>query len=297
MLAPTSARTARQQLQLAILLVPLLALAACGGNSLAGWGPGSTAGNNSTQHIVQQGGLIIFAPPTLQPAVSALANAFLSARHLHLPYTFNFSGNQVNATTANTLADTDLLIVDNQQTLLEARRIGFVQSTGTPLATDTLSVVLPASNPGKIHSLQDLARPGLRYLGISSLDGLSSHIQATLERMILSPAFGPHYSARVYGNLISNYTSGLSAALALAASPPAGDFAIVYHTNYLALQQHGSQRLLELPIPSQFNPPVAMLASLASRANNPGLSQQFIAFTRSAQGQMIWKQYGFQPAP
>ncbi len=287
----------KRQIPLVLLLAPLLALAACGGNSLAGWGPGSTEGNASTNHITAQGGLIIFASPNLQQVLPILTDAFFKARRLTIPYTFNFSNAVVNANTANTLAQTDLLISDSQQVMTDARNIGFTRSFGVPLATDTLTVVLPSSNPGKIRTLQDLARPGLRYLGIVPESGLSRHIQATLERMILDPTFGPEYSARVYGNLINNYTDGTSATRAIAASPPAGDFAIVYHTDYLAAQQQrGTRALLALPIPSQFNPPAATLAAVTSKANNPGLSQQLIDFLHSPQAQTIWKQYGFQPA-
>jgi ABC-type molybdate transport system substrate-binding protein len=278
-----------------LLLGLLLALSACGGNSGAGWGPGSTEGNATTRHIVAQGGLIIFAPPTLQPAVSALTDAFLKARHLNLPYVFNYSGDKVNATTANTLADTDLFIVDNQQTMREARNTGFVQSSGVPLASDTLSVALPATNPGKIQTLQDLTKPGLRYLGISPDDGLNGNIQATVESMILSPAFGQHYSARLFGNLYANYTDGPAATQALTKTPAPGDFAIVYHTNVLAVQkQSGTSALRELTIPTQFNPPRPILAALASQASNPSLSQRLIDYMRSPQSQTIWKQYGFQ---
>jgi molybdate transport system substrate-binding protein len=272
-------------------------MSACGGNSGAGWGPGSTEGNASTQHIVAQGGLIIFAPPTLQPAVSALTDAFLKAHRLSIPYTFNYSGDKVNAMTANTLADTDLFIVDNQQTMRDARSAGFVQSSGTPLASDTLSVALPGANPGKIHSLQDLAKPGLRYLGVSPDDGLNGHIQATIESMMLAPAFGPHYPARVFGNLIASYTDGPAAAQALTKTPAPGDFAIVYQTNYLAAQkQFGANTLEALSIPAQFNPPRPILAALASSANNPTLARQLIDFMRSPQSQIIWKQFGFQLA-
>src|SRR5262245_47834331 len=82
-------RMGRRPLLFSLLMALLLLLSACGGNSGAGWGPGSTAGNASTQHIVDQDGLIIFAPPTLQPSVSALLTAFAKARHLSIPYTFN----------------------------------------------------------------------------------------------------------------------------------------------------------------------------------------------------------------
>ena len=162
----------RRRLQL-LLFAPLLALAACGGSSGAGWGPGSTQGNNSTNHITQQGGLIIFAAPTLQQVLPALTDAFFKARRLTIPYTFNFSGDQVNANTANTLADADLLIADNQQTLIDARRIGFVQSTGTPLATDTLSVIVPASNPATAKAAAPIST-GFRFF--------SSHTHASRSR-------------------------------------------------------------------------------------------------------------------
>ncbi len=287
----------RRRLQLALLLVPLLTLAACGGNSGAEWGPGSTQGNASTRHISQQGGLIILASPNLQRVLPALADTFFAARRLTLPYVFNFSAAQINAISANALAAADLFIADDRQTMLDAHATGFTQSEGTPLASDFLSVVLPSGNPGNIRTLQDLARPGLHYLGISSQDGLSRHIQGTLERMMLDPAFGPSYPARVYGNLFKNYTDGPAATRALVTSPPAGDFAMVYHTNYLTAQQErGAGALRELSIPALFNPPIATFATITTRAANPSLSRQFIDFMRSPQGQTIWKHYGFQPA-
>ena len=294
---PRLQRPIRRRFQLAIFLIPLLALAACGGNSGAAWGPCSTQGNTSTQNITEQGGLIILSTPAFQFVLPALANAFFTSRGLHVPYAFDFSSAKQIANTANTSTDADLLIADDQQVMLNSRNLGFTQSIGTPLATDYLSVILPRTNPGNIHSLQDLTRPGLRYLGISPQDALNPHIQATLESMQANPTFGTDYAARVYGNLINSYTDGLSAAQALVASPPGGDFAIVYHTNYLAIQkQHGAGALTELSIPAQFNPPLPMLASITGQATNPGLAQQFIAFMRSPQAKAIWTSYGFTPA-
>ncbi len=294
---PGPQRPIRRRFQLTIFLIPLLALAACGGNSGAGWGPGSTQGNTSTQNITSQGGLIILSTPTFQFVLPTLANAFFTSRGLHVPYAFDFSSAKQIANTANTSADADLLVADSQQIMLNSHNIGFIRSTGTLLATDYLSVVLPGANPGNIHSLQDLTTPGLRYLGISPQDALNLHIQATLESMQATPTFGSYYAARVYGNLISSYTDGLLAAQTLVASPPGGDFAIVYHTNYLTIQkQHGVGALTELSIPSQFNPPLPMLASVTDQATNPGLAQQFIDFMRTPQANAIWTLYGFIPA-
>ena len=283
-------------MQLTTLLALSLLLAACGGNSGAWWGPGSYQGNNSTHQIIARGGLIIQASPVLAPALQAMLEAFLKARKLNVPIVFDFSSAKIIANNANVQADSDLLITDNSQTMIDARNLGFTRSIGTPLARDYLSVILPPANPGKIHTLQDLARPGLRYLGILPNGGLYRHIQTTLESMLLDPTFGPHYAARVYGNLIQNYTDGLSAARALAVSSPPGDFAIVYHTDYLEVQkERGARSLLTLSIPTPFNPPILMLAAITGQASNPTLAQQFTDFMRSSQGQKIWTQYGFQP--
>jgi molybdate transport system substrate-binding protein len=275
----------------------MLVMTACGGNSGAAWGPGSTQGNRSTLSIVQQSGLIILAAPTFQNVLPVMAQAFFKAYQLHVPYAFDFSNAKQIAMTTNTATDADLLITDDLDVMRNAHFLGYTRSVGSVIATDSLNVILPQSNPGKIRTLQDLARPGLRYLGISPMSGLNSHIQATLESMLLAPAFGQEYAARVYGNIISNYTDGPVAAQALASPHPAGDFSIVYHTNYLAVeQQRGAQSLRQLSIPAQFNPPIQMLAAITRQANNPTLSQQFVDFMRSPAGQAIWARYGFQTA-
>lgn len=287
----------QKYIQLAFLLLPLLLLAACvNNNSLAGWGPGSTQGQTSTNHIAQNGGLIIQAVPTLQPPILAMQAAFLRTYHRTIPIVFDFSDAKKLVTNANTAVTVDLLITDDEQIMREARTSGIIRSLGTPLATTVLSVVLPPTNPGNITTLQDLARPGLRYLAISPDSSLNAHIVATLERMNLDPAFGPDYSARVFGNIVRNYTDGLAAARALAAPAPLADFAIVYHADFMEVQkEQGPNALRELPIPSQFNPPVPMLAAVASQSINPTLAQQFLDFMRAPQNAAIWTQFGFTP--
>lgn len=286
----------KRYVHLGLLMLPLFFVAACGGNSLGGWGPGSTQGNNSTAHIWEQGGLIIQATPSLQFVLPSLVNAFLRSRHLDIPYVFDFTGIKQAQNTVNTGADTDLLIGDDSQTMLNARFYGITTSNGTLIAADSLSVILPAANPGRIVSMQDLAMPGHRYIVISNKDGLSGHIQATLEQMNLDPTFGIHYAARVYGNISSVSTDGITATRAIGHSPPAADFVIAYHSTYMQIQKElGGNALREIPIPSQFNPPVQILAALASQSHNPTLSQQLIDFLHSPSASPIWTQFGFTP--
>lgn len=284
----------KRYVHLGLLMLPLFFVVACGGNSLGGWGPGSTQGNNSTAHIWEQGGLIIQAAPSLQFVLPSLVNAFLTSRHLNVPYVFDFTGIKQAQNTVNTGADTDLLIGDDPQTMLNARFYGITTSNGTSIATDSLSVILPASNPGKITTMQELAVSGHRYITISNKDGLSSHIQATLEQMNLDPTFGIHYAARVYGNIIAVSTDGITATRAIAHTPPGADFTIAYHSTYLQVQKEfGGKALKEIPISSQFNPPVQILAAVASQSHNPSLSQQLIDFLHSPSASPIWIQFGF----
>lgn len=286
----------RRYIHLGLFIIPMLFVVACGGNSGAGWGPGSTQGNNSTQYVVNHGGLIILAAPTFQFVLPNLVDAFLKSRHLHVPYVFDFSSSKQVTNTANVAAEADVLITDDRDAMVNARFLGFTTSVGTVVATDSLSIILPPSNPGKITTLQSLTTSGLRYLAISNNDGLSSHIQSTLESMNLDPALSIHYAARVYGNIIATYTDGLAAAQAIARIPPQGDFTIAYHTDYLAVQkQKSGLAIIERPIPNQFNPPVQMMAAVVSHANNPTLAQQLIDFLQSPPASLIWTQFGFTP--
>lgn len=295
---PRGLTYSRRRIQLAILLLPLLILAACvNNNNLALWGPGGTQGQTSTNPITQNGGLIIQASPTLQPVIQAMQAAFFSTYHRNIPIVFDYSDSKKLVNNINTAITVDLLITDDEQSMRDASASGVTRSAGIPLATDMLTVVLPSTNPGKITTLQDLARPGVRYLAISPDSGLNLHVVALLERMNLDPAFGSDYSARVTGNIIRNYPDGPSAAQAIAAPIPRGDFAIVYHTNALEIQKtQGPDALHELPLPAQFNPPIPMLAAVVKQASNPALAQQFLDFMRSPQAAAIWTQFGFTPA-
>lgn len=287
----------RRHIYLSLLILPMIFVAACGGNSGAAWGPGSTQGNNSTQNIVNHGGLIILAAPTFQFVLPNLVEEFLKSRHLTIPYAFDFSGSKQVTNTANVAATADVLITDDRDAMVNARFLGFTTSVGTVLATDSLSIIIPPSNPGNITTLQSLTTPGLYYLAISNNDGLSGHIQSTLESMNLDPALSIHYAARVYGNISTVYTDGLAATQAIASTPPKGDFTIAYHTNYLAIRaQKGGGALIEQPIPSQFNPPVQMIAAVVNHANNPTLAQQLIDFLHSPSANLIWTRFGFSPA-
>jgi molybdate transport system substrate-binding protein len=284
-------------LQPGFFLILVLALTACGGNSLAFWGPGSIEGQSSTNPIVEKGGLIIQASPTLQPVLQAMQDAFFRTYNRALPIAFDFSNSKILVNNANTAADVDLLITTNQQAMRNAYASGITRSSGTLLATDVLIVVLPPTNPGQISTLQDLARPGLRYLGISASSGLNSHIVAALEKMNLDPAFGAAYSARVFGNIVQNYADGLAAARAIASPAPPGDFAIVYHANYVEVQrQQGPDALRTLALPAQFNSPIPTLATLTRQTKNAPLAQQLLDFMHSPQVAPIWQQFGFTPA-
>lgn len=296
-LQPYSDPKTRRSLQIAMLLaILLLFTTACGGNSGANWGPGGTQGNNSTQYVVNHGGLIILAAPTLQFVLPALVDAFLKSRHLTIPYVFDFSGAKQVTNTTNVAADADLLITDDRDAMVNARFLGFTTSVGTVVARDFLSIILPLSNPGKITTLRSLATSGLRYLAISNDDGLSLHIQRTLESMNLDPALSIYYAARVYGNIIASYTNGITATQAIASIPPKGDFTIAYHTNYLAVQKEkGGRAIIERHIPSQFNPPVQMVAAVGSYAHNPTLAQQLINFLHAPLASLIWTQFGYSP--
>lgn len=137
----------RRTVLLALAMACAAAAAACG----PGGAPAAAGGVGTVD---------VFAAASLQDAFGQVARDFESAHpgsHVRL----EFGGSSTLVTQLLQGAPADVFASADEASMQRAVAGGLVEGTPRDFATNRLQIVVPAGNPAAIHSLADLARPGV----------------------------------------------------------------------------------------------------------------------------------------
>ncbi len=235
------------------------------------------------------GTLTVFAAASLSDAFEALATAF-EATNPGTEIVYNFAGSQQLAAQINEGAPADLFASANATQLTSAIEGGRIAAgTQQAFVFNKLVVITPADNPAGITAVQDLAQPGLRLILADEAVPVGQYSRDVLTSASALPEFGAAFSATVLANVVSFEDNVRSVLTKIALGE--GDAGIVYTTD-AALEAASIQ---QISIPDALNTiasyPIAPLVDSA----NPALTEAFIAYVLSAEGQQILAQYGFIP--
>ena len=108
--------------------------------------------------------LTVFAAASLIDAFDEIGLAF-EVTHPGVKVVFNLGGSQNLRTQLEQGAQADVFASANQKEMDAVVAAGLVDpGAARTFVTNQLVVVLPAGNPGGVHTLQDLARPGLKLV-------------------------------------------------------------------------------------------------------------------------------------
>lgn len=169
-----------------------------------------------------------------------------------------------------------------------ARR-GLLAGEPTMFARNTLVVVLPASDPGRIGELRGLARAGVRLVVASSAVPAGRYTAQLIRRLALEPGFGPAFAEAVRKNVVSEEDDvrGVLAKVYLGEA----DAGIVYRSDSRSPTARGL-RVLEPPAGANVvaEYPIACLRGAVDGA------AAFASFVSSNSGRDILVRHGFLPA-
>lgn len=273
-------RYPRRLLACALVAIIAALAAACGDDA----GPDPTPA--ATRPL--SGSLTVFAAASLTDAFSEIAAEFKKA-HSGVEISFNFQGSPTLRTQleqgarAGIFASADL----NQMDL--ARQNGVVTSETRIFARNSLIVITPKDNPGRISALSDLKRPGLKLVLANQeapVGAYSRQVLATLEK---DTAYGAGFSEAVLKNVVS-LESNVKQVVAKVELGEA-DAGIVYSTD---VTPSVASKLATITIPAQYNVIAEYPIALTKDANNTRAAQAFIDYVLSPSGQAILQKYGFQ---
>lgn len=234
--------------------------------------------------------LTVFAAASLAESFQALAAAF-EDDHPDVRVAFNFAGSQTLRTQLEHGAEADVFASANWQHMAQVRESGLLGNNEPQyFAANRLAVAVPVDSDA-VHSLADLARPGVSIAIAAEEVPAGAYTHESLALLAASNAFPGDYASAVLSNVVTNETSVRGVAQKVAIGEV--DAGIVYETDALAAQYAHAIRTLEIPL--QFNPAAQYPIAALSATDELEMALEFIKFVQGDSGQAILREHGFVP--
>src|SRR5882762_763162 len=217
------------------------------------------------------GPLTVFAAASLQPAFDKIA------AQLHVDATFNYAGTQTLTAQLTQGAEADVFASADKthmKTLLDA---GLIAGAPQVFAHNRLEIAVANGNPKGIHSLADLARPGLVVVLADPSVPAGKYAQQALAKA----------NVTVHPASLEPQVTAVLSKVALGEA----DAGIVYLSDVVT-----SQKVQGVPIPDSQNVVADYPIAALKNAQHNSTADAFIAFVLAPDGQSILKAAGFEPA-
>ncbi len=234
--------------------------------------------------------LTVLAAASLLDAFNDLGAQFEASRS-GVSVDFNFAGSQQLAQQISSGAPADVFASANRQQMDVAVKTGRIDGSQVKIfAQNRLVVVYPQDNPGKLASLQDLARPGLKLVFAAKEVPVGQYSLDFLQNASQDPAYGAGFAQNVLKNVVS-YEENVKAVLTKVSLGEA-DAGIVYTTDAAS---DPAAKVSQLSIPDALNVIASYPIAALKDSPNPALAGAFVDLVLSAQGQATLAKYGFLP--
>jgi len=160
----------------------------------------------------------------------------------------------------------------------EQAHCGLTAGQPSTFAHNHLEIVVGRGNPKRIHSLADLAKPGVIYITEGATVPAGRYSLQALQKA------GVKVKLKSEEGDVTSVISKIELGEA--------DAGIVYATDVKA----AGDKVAGVQIPDQYNVVAAYPITVIRGARESDAANAFIAFVLSANGQSILASYGFQPA-
>jgi molybdate transport system substrate-binding protein len=232
--------------------------------------------------------LTVFAAASLTESFTELGKQF-EAAHPGTTVVFNFAGSQQLRAQLEQGAQADVFASANTKEMLAAIQSSLAMSgTQQTFAHNRLVVIFPKDNPGKIATLADLAKPGLKLVVADKAVPVGQYTLDMLAKMSKDPTYGADFTDKVQKNVVSreNDVKAVVSKIRLGE----GDAGVVYSTD---VTPAAAQDVTALKIPDPFNQLATYPIASLVKASQPELAKQFVDFVLSGAGQELLGRYGF----
>jgi molybdate transport system substrate-binding protein len=233
--------------------------------------------------------VVAFTAASLQGVSKKLASDFAN-EYPGDQVVFDLDGTQALKTQVENGAYADIFIsASNAYTNALSNEGYFVTGTVKPLTSNYLIVILPASNPAKIQSLADLAKPGVKIAMEAKSVPAGTATVAVLANLA-NTTYGQTWNQSVYSNVVTYETSEPGVATKVALGEV--DAGFVYESTYDAAPP---STYSAITIPKNNNYLQTYTIGTLKESTSTGVAARFEDFMLSSVGQQDLKDYGFRP--
>ena len=267
-----------------ILILLGLLLAACGGSTTTT----STSSSGSTPTTAAQSPvtLNIFAAASLTESFNEIATQYKTA-HPNVTLKYNFNGSQILVQQIINGASADVFASADATNMKKASDAGLVTTPKT-FVLNKLTVVIPASNPGNITTLKDLAKKGEKIVVAAPAVPVGKYGLQVLDKLGKSSDYGPAYESAVKANFVSQEDN--VKAVVQKVQLGEADAGIVYRTDVTTAV---ASKVKLIDIPDNFNViaqyPIAVIKNSAHATE----AQDFVQYILSPNGQAELEKFRF----
>lgn len=234
------------------------------------------------QGKINENELIIFAASSLTNAFEELANKF-EETHPSINIVLNFGSSAQLAAQILAGAKGDIFASANTIQMEIVQNAGELRDFPIVFCTNSLVIGVPFNNPHDINSLQDLGNQNLRIVLAIPNTPIRDYSD-TLVKTYLSEEDQENF----FRNVQSEETNARQMVTKIAIGE--ADAGIIYSSD---ITPNLSKLLKAIPIPENQNILAQYLIGILRNTNNHKLSEEFIQFVLSDEGQSTLRKWGF----
>ncbi len=245
-----------------------------------------TATTSSTSTPTSPVTLTVFAAASLTESFTEIGMQY-HKMHSNITVKFNFAGSQTLETQMANGASADIFASADLANMQKASDAGLVGNSQV-FVKNKLAVIIPASNPGPISTLKDLAKKGIKIdIGAVTVPA-GKYARQVLDNMAKSPDYGPSYKSAVLKNIVSEEDNVKAVVQKVQLGEV--DAGFVYLTDVTAAV---SAKVKIIDIPDTFNVIAQYPIAVVKNSPHAAEAQTFIQYILSPDGQAILVKYHF----